>query len=65
MKVIIRYPQHHEVIIRGARRVADLLRELRLNPETVITLQGPTLLTHDVLLQDDAVVEVRSAISGG
>lgn len=64
MKVIIRRPRR-EVEIPGSRRVRDLLRELQINPETVLVVRGQDLLTPDELVKDDETVEVVSAISGG
>jgi sulfur carrier protein len=64
MKVIIRRPRR-EVEILGSRRVRDLLRELQINPETVLVVRGQDLLTPDELVKDDETVEVVSAISGG
>ena len=65
MKVIIRYPQRHEVEVAGRRTLQDILKELALNPETVIAVQGKTLLTRDAFLRDEDTIEVLSAISGG
>jgi sulfur carrier protein len=64
MKVIIRRPRR-EVEILGSRRVRDLLRELQINPETVLVVRGQDLLTPDEVVKDDETVEVVSAISGG
>jgi len=65
VKVIIRYPKRREVEVRGRRQLQDVLKELNLNPETFIAIQGKTLLTHDAYLKDDDTIEVLSAISGG
>ena len=65
MKVRIRNPQRREVEVTGRRRVADLLRELGLNPEAHIVIRGGQLLTRDQWLEEDDEVEVVSAISGG
>jgi sulfur carrier protein len=64
MKVIIRRPRR-EVDMPGGRRVRDLLRELQINPETVLVVRGQDLLTSDELIKDEETVEVISAISGG
>lgn len=64
MKVIIRRPRR-EVEILGSRRVRDLLRELQINPETVLVVRGQDLLTPDEVVRDEETVEVVSAISGG
>ena len=65
MKVVIRYPKRHEVEVAGRRRLQDILKELNLNPETVIVVQGKTLLTRDTMLGEEDTIEVLSAISGG
>ncbi len=64
MKVIIRRPRR-ELEISGSRRVRDLLRELQINPETVLVVRGQDLLTPDEVVKDEETVEVVSAISGG
>jgi sulfur carrier protein len=64
MKVIIRRPRR-EVEMSGSRRVRDLLRELQINPETVLVVRGQDLLTPDEIIKDEETVEVVSAISGG
>ncbi|MFN3974478.1 MAG: MoaD/ThiS family protein [Dehalococcoidia bacterium] len=65
MKIIIRNPRRRELEVQGRRRVADLLRELGLNPESHVVIRGEELLTRDEWLQDTDTVEIISAISGG
>lgn len=65
MKVIIRNPRRRELELEGSRRVDALIRELDLNPEQVLVIRDDDLLTRDVMVQDDDVVEIVSAISGG
>jgi sulfur carrier protein len=65
MKVILRHPKRHEVEVQGQRRVEELLKELRVHPDTVLVIRGGELLTRDVMLHEDDVVEVRPVISGG
>lgn len=65
MKAIVRFPKRREVDIPGHHKVQEVLRELNLNPETVIVIRGKTLLTRDTLVRDDETIEVLSAISGG
>lgn len=45
--------------------VASLLAQLDINPESVLVIQGDTLVTHDARLSDFDVVEIRPVISGG
>lgn len=64
MKVILRYPRR-EVEMPGRRRVRDLLKELEVIPETVLVIRGSELLTGDVVVGGDDVIELRPVISGG
>ena len=65
MKVIIRYPKRREVEFAGARKLKDVLKELEINPEAVVVIQGKDLLTRDAHVREDATIEIISAISGG
>lgn len=65
MKVILRHPKRREVELPGQRRVEELLKELNVHPDTVLVIRGSELLTRDVLLGEDDVIEVRPVISGG
>ena len=49
----------------GNRQLRDVLRELGLNPEAVVVVQGSDLLTRDAYVREDDTIEVISAISGG
>ncbi len=49
----------------GNRQLKDVLRELGLNPESVVVVQGADLLTRDAYVREDDTIEVISAISGG
>ena len=65
MKVVIRQPQRRELLIQGDRTVAAILKDLDVNPESHIVIQGKRLLTRDTLVRDEDTVEILSAISGG
>ena len=64
MKVVLRNPRR-EVEVQGPKRVQALLTELGVNRESVLVIRGDTLVTHDVVLDDTDVVEVRNVTSGG
>ena len=64
MKVTFRHPERVEDVA-GPVRVGDMLERLHVNPETVLVIYDRTLVTKDVVLPDDAEVEVRPVISGG
>jgi tRNA-5-methyluridine54 2-sulfurtransferase len=64
MKVRLRNPDR-EVELAGGRRLADVLDELRIDPDTVLVIRDGTLVTrHDWLAEGDRL-EVRPVISGG
>jgi sulfur carrier protein len=64
VKVLLRNPRR-EVEIPGPTTVAALLARLELNPESVLVIQGDTLVTRDARLADTDVIEIRPVISGG
>ena len=64
MKVIFRNSDRIEDVA-GPARVGDVLERLSVNPETVLVIAAGTLVTKDVVLADDAEVEIRPVISGG
>ncbi len=64
MKVHIRNPERH-VEISGPRKVADLLAELSINPDTVLVICDRALVTREQRLEDTDQVEIRPVISGG
>lgn len=47
------------------RKVHRLLKDMNLDPETVLVIQGDQLLTQDEDLMMDKEVEIRPVISGG
>jgi sulfur carrier protein len=64
VKVVLRNPRR-EVQVPGPLTVSALLERLELNPESVLVIQGDTLVTRDVRLADADVVEIRPVTSGG
>ena len=64
MKVILRQPRR-EVEVSGIDRVDKLLKHLDVVAESVLVIRGSELLTTDIPLADDDVVELRPVISGG
>ncbi len=64
MKVLLRNPPR-ELDVEGPIEVSLLLRRLDLNREAHLVIEDGTLVPNDKMLGKDAVVEVRSVISGG
>lgn len=65
MKVIVRVPKRVVHEFPGRRSVGAVVSALGFNPESVIVIREGDLLTPDVMLGDEDVIEVRPAISGG
>jgi len=64
MRVLLHHPRR-EVEIKGPRRVCDVLKDLKLLPETVLVIKGNELATEDETVRDEDTLEVRPVISGG
>jgi sulfur carrier protein ThiS len=64
MKVLLRNPRR-ELEVPGPTTVIKLLARLELNPESVLVIQGDTLVPRDARLADSDVIEIRPVISGG
>lgn len=64
MKVRLRNPSR-EVEVAGPISVVKLLQDLEINRESVLVIQGDTLVAGDALLHDADTVEIRPVISGG
>ena len=62
--MVLRNPRR-EVQVPGPLTVSALLQRLELNPESVLVIQGDTLITRDARLADADVVEIRPVTSGG
>lgn len=64
MKVILRQPRR-EHDLDDVNRVADLFRRLELVPESYLAIRDGELLTVDMPVAPDDVIELRPVISGG
>lgn len=64
MRVILRQPRR-EIEVSGIRRVDRLLEHLDMVAESVLVIRGDELLTSDIGLEEEDVIELRPVISGG
>ncbi|MFO7293303.1 MAG: MoaD/ThiS family protein [Actinomycetes bacterium] len=64
MKVILRQPRR-EIEVEGVSKVADLFKQLDLVPESYLVIRDGELLTIDMPVGPDDVIELRPVISGG
>ena len=64
MKVRLRNPDR-EVEVAGGRKVRDVLRELGIDPDTVLVIRDRELLTREDRVGEVDAVEGRPVISGG
>jgi len=54
-----------EKISFHGKTVQDLLKQLNINPETIIILKNNTIITEDELLKNNDKLEFLSVVSGG
>lgn len=64
MKVVLRQPRR-ELEVAGAERIQDLFDQLELVPEGYLAIRDGELLTADMPVSADDVIELRPVISGG
>jgi sulfur carrier protein len=64
VKVVLRNPRR-EIDVPAPISVIALLHRLDLNRESVLVIQGDTLVPGDAMLAGDETVEIRPVISGG
>ena len=64
MKVVLRNPRR-EVEVPAPISVIALLNRFELNRESVLVIEGDTLVPGDAMLAGDQTVEIRPVISGG
>jgi uncharacterized protein (TIGR00269 family) len=63
-RVVLRNPRR-EVEVEAPKPVKVMLRELAIDPETVLVIRGADLLTREDVIADDDEIEIRPVISGG
>lgn len=63
-RIVLRNPRR-EVTVEGPKRVKALLRDLHIDPETVLVIRGEDLLTREELVESGDEIEIRPVTSGG
>lgn len=64
MRAKLRNPDR-EIDLPGNRPVRDVLRDLGVDPDTVLVIRDGELITRETKVGDDDLIEVRPVISGG
>lgn len=64
MKVVLRQPRR-EIELEDINRVDDVFRRLDLAWESYLAIRSGELLTNDMPVEADDVIELRPVISGG
>jgi sulfur carrier protein ThiS len=64
MKVLLHHPAR-EAILKGPKRVGQVLHELDILADTVLVIRGDDLIPDDEVVEDHDTIEVRPVISGG
>jgi tRNA-5-methyluridine54 2-sulfurtransferase len=63
-RVVLRNPRR-EVEVQAPTPVKVMLRDLDIDPETVLVIRGEDLLTREDVVRADDQIEIRPVISGG
>lgn len=64
MRAKLRNPDR-EVEIAGDRPLREVLRDLAIDPDTVLVIREGELITRETRVSDDDILEIRPVISGG
>ena len=64
MRAKLRNPDR-EIDLPGNRLLREVLRELGVDPDTVLVIRDGELITREAKVGDDDVIEIRPVISGG
>ncbi|MBR9706900.1 MAG: MoaD/ThiS family protein [Candidatus Diapherotrites archaeon] len=66
MKVKAKYKRETKNFeLKNKASVKELLKEMKVNPETVLVIRKNTVLPEDELLKDKDEVELLLVVSGG
>lgn len=62
--IVLRNPRR-EIDVDAPKQVKVLLRDLDIDPETVLVIRGEDLLTREDVVGLHDTIEIRPVISGG
>lgn len=65
MKVKLETSPKNEYRFEKKMKVSKILKELQLNPESVMVIRGNELLSTEDMVDRDDEISIRSVISGG
>jgi sulfur carrier protein ThiS len=64
MKVFIEKTGKH-LVLEGRRSAADILKDLSINPESIILVKNNEIALDDEFIEDKDELRILSVISGG
>jgi len=65
LKVKLETSPKNEYRFEKKMKVSKILKELQLNPESVMVIRGNELLSTEDMVDRDDEISIRSVISGG
>ncbi|MBN2043198.1 MAG: MoaD/ThiS family protein [Candidatus Aenigmarchaeota archaeon] len=65
MTVSVKYLGKRENLKMKGKTVNDLLKEMKVNPETVLVKRGKEIITEDEKIRENDEIELIRIISGG
>lgn len=57
--------QTKKVAVKGNSNVLNVLKELKINPETVLVKRGKEIITDEEILGNGDEIEIIKVVSGG
>lgn len=65
MKIKINTPKEEKKITTNSKTVNELLKELKINPVSHITILNGEIVTEDEEIQEKDEIDIKEVVSGG